>query len=88
MLNTIFSRKTAKFLEKSDKVLAQRLFTAAQALGSEPFPHDVKRVENQFFDNEKVFRIRVGDFRILYCVSYEKRRVLVVNIDKRPRAYD
>lgn len=46
------------------------------------------RVENQWFEGEKVFRVRVGDYRILYTVNYEKKRVLIVNLDKRSRAYD
>ncbi len=53
----------------------------------DPFPRDVKRVENQWFENEKVFRIRVGDYRVLYTVNYTKNRILIFSIDKRSRVY-
>lgn len=88
MLNVIFSRKADKFLDKVERELANRIIKSLQDLLSNPFPSDVKRVENQWFENEKVFRIRVGDCRILYTVNYQKNRLLVVNIDKRPRVYD
>ncbi len=87
MLNVEFSRKADKFLDKIEKELSKRLLDAAQTLQQDPFPHGTKRVENQWFEGEKVFRIRVGDYRILYSINYQKNRVMIVNIDKRPRAY-
>ena len=88
MLTVDFSRHTQKFLKKAEKILAARLFEAASELGNDPFPHGVKRVENQVVEGEKVFRIRIGAYRILYAVNPEKKRVLIVNIDKRQRVYD
>ncbi len=87
MFSVEFRRKADKFLDKVDLQLAARLVKAAEDLSAKPFPHDVVRVENEWFEGEKVFRIRVGDYRILYTVSYEKKRILIVNVDKRPRAY-
>ncbi len=88
MLSPEFSRKADKFLDKAEKELAVRLIKRIETLCSEPFPQEVTRVENQWFEGEKVFQVRVGDYRILYVVNYQKQRLLVVNIDKRPRAYD
>ena len=82
-----FSKKALKFLEKSETPVAKRLFNAITEIKNNPFPVDVKRVENQWFENEKVFRIRVGDYRILYSINYQKNRLMVVNIDKRSRIY-
>lgn len=36
---------------------------------------------------DKVFRVRVGHHRILYYVNHEKSLIVVISIDKRPRAY-
>ena len=58
-----------------------------ESLEAEPFPKGVTRVENQWFEKENVFRIRVGDYRILYSFNSEKKRVMIVNIDNRGRAY-
>src|SRR3989338_7231636 len=70
-----------------DRVLSQRLINAIAGLQEEPFPKGAVRVENEQFEREKVFRIRVGDYRILYAVNYLKNRMLIVNIDKRSRVY-
>jgi len=36
---------------------------------------------------EKVFRIRVSDFRVLYRVDYENLLLVVINIDLRKKVY-
>ena len=87
MLDLTFSRHASRFLEKTERITAKRIIDAAKALPMDPFPRDVKRVENQWFENEKVFRIRVGDYRVLYTVNYTKNRILIFSIDKRSRVY-
>ena len=37
---------------------------------------------------QKIFRVRVGDYRIRYVVFYDKNQLLITDIDKRPHAYD
>ncbi|HLF54574.1 MAG TPA: type II toxin-antitoxin system RelE/ParE family toxin [Candidatus Nanoarchaeia archaeon] len=87
MLRIEFSRKADKFLDKCEKDLCKRLVGAIQELQESPFPKDAKRVENQWFEGEKIFRIRIGDYRVLYCVDHQKSRIMIVNIDKRERVY-
>ena len=36
---------------------------------------------------EKAFRVRVGGYRVLYLVLLDENIVLVVNIDKKAKAY-
>ncbi len=79
-----FGSSVTKFLKKADAILYQRIAEKLQALSNNPFPQDAKRVRGH---KEKVFRVRIGDFRVLYIISLEKKEVLVINIDKRPRAY-
>lgn len=55
-------------------------------LEENPFPQEVERVED--FEGEKVFRVRVGDKRILYVVRYNPNKLIVVKVDKRSRVYD
>ena len=38
--------------------------------------------------SKSLFRIRVGDYRILYEVDYRNNLIGIVKIDKRPRVYD
>jgi len=50
-----------------------------------PYPKDRKRVGGR---KEKVFRVRVGGYRILYVVFNERNSLLISDIDKRETVYD
>ena len=84
MFSVEFSSQAKKFLKKSDKELAARIIKKSENLSVEPFPSDAKRVVNR---QEKIFRVRVGDYRIQYCVLYDKNLIFITEIEKRPRAY-
>ena len=84
MLDVKFSSKARKFLKKIDSVTWDRLIKKIEDLRKDAFPNDTKRVIGR---KEKVFRVRVGDYRILYVVFFEKDLLFIDNIDKRPRAY-
>ena len=53
------------------------------ALASQPFPPGVKKLINQ----ENVFRVRVGDYRILYQVEADKLLILVLRVGHRKDVY-
>ena len=73
-----------KFLKKLDPNNSQRIIGVVKRLTDDPIPHDSKRIIGE---KEKVFRIRVGKFRVLYRVDYENYRVVVIAIDSRERVY-
>ena len=85
MLNIELGNPAKKFLKKCNKNLYDRLMEKIRSLSLNPFPQDVVRVVGR---REKVFRVRVGDYRIQYIVYYEKNFILITDVDKRPRAYD
>jgi len=78
------SSRANKFLKTADKELYNRLINKLKKLAEDPIPHDAKKVVGQ---EEKIFRVRVGDYRVLYALFLDEKVVLVVNIDKRSRAY-
>ena len=84
MFDVNYSNQSQKFLKKSDKILAKRLLDKIEALRDKPIIHDSKRVEGF---KEKLFRVRVGDYRMLYEVDYENNLIGIVKIDKRPTVY-
>ena len=84
MFDVDYSNQAQNFLKKADKILVKRLLNKIDSLREEPFIPDTKRVEGS---KEKLFRVRVGDYRILYEVDYKNNKLGVVKIDKRPRAY-
>ncbi len=63
-----------------------RILERVDKLEQNPFPQEVERVED--FEGEKIFRIRVGDYRILYAVRYNPSKLIVVKVDKRSRVYN
>ena len=85
MLVVEFSTTAAKFLKKADSQVLKRILERIERLGADPFPSEVKRVVNA---KVKVFRVRVGDYRILYSVLFEKNVLLIVDIDNRERVYN
>ncbi len=85
MLNVELSSYANKFLKKAEKKVAQRIIERIEKLSEDPFPKEVKRVVNR---EEKIFRVRVGDYRVQYVVFYDKNLLFISDIDKRSRAYD
>ena len=85
MLAIELGNPAKRFLKKCSQDLYERLMKEIRSLALEPFPQGVKRVVGR---KEKVFRVRVGDYRIQYVVFYDKNLLLITDIDKRPRAYD
>ena len=64
-----FSSQARKFLKKTEKQIAKRIVEEIEKLTHDPFPSDVKRVVNR---KEKIFRVRVGDYRIEHCPTSEE----------------
>ena len=78
------SSRAYKFLDKVNDKLYNRIVRKIEKLSQDPFPSDAKRV---IVRKEKVFRLRVGKYRITYIVFHKDSVILIVDIDKRPRIY-
>ena len=76
----------AKFVKKFDNQTKERIKRKLLKLQEDPFPSEVERVEGH--KSEKIFRIRIGDYRILYFVRYESNQIFIAKIDKRSRVYN
>ena len=86
MLNIKIENKASKFIKRlAVKSDIKRIFDKITELANNPFPQDAKRVEG--YHDIKVFRVRVGNYRVLYFVDYDTKTVYIVNIDRRERVY-
>jgi len=85
MLAIELGNPAKRFLRNCESELYQRLMDRIRILAANPFPQDVKRVVGK---KEKVFRVRVGDYRIQYVVFFEQNIILISDVDKRSKAYD
>ncbi len=68
-----------KFIEKQDKQQRLRLYKAIYML---PHGTDIRRLAGT-----KMYRLRVGDFRILYEIDNGVYKINVINIDNRGQVY-
>ena len=85
MFSVEFGSDAKKFLKKAERQIAERIVKRIIKLREDPFPSDVKRVVGK---KDKIFRVRVGDYRIQYSVFYERNLIFISDIDKRERAFD
>jgi mRNA interferase RelE/StbE len=69
-----------KALPKKDKV---RIKTRIDALAENPYPADTKKLTNE----KDLYRIRAGDYRVIYTVQNKQLLILVVKIGHRREIY-
>lgn len=80
-----YSSKAKKFLEKLDKHILTRIIGRIEHLKVTPIPSDSKFIGRD--NGDKLFRYRIGDYRVLYKVKDKEKVVLIGKIDKRSRIY-
>ena len=73
----------SKELEKLPRQMVVRVVAAIRELAEDPYPQGVRKLSG--FD--RTFRIRVGDYRVLYDI-YENRLVIeIIRIRHRKDVY-
>ena len=84
MYQIAVARPAVKFLEKiSDKKLYFRLSKAINELAINPYSKGTTKLKG----SENEFRVRVGDYRIIYTVQDNILLVTVIYIDHRKQVY-
>ncbi len=84
MLKAEFSKDSIKFLKKCDDILYKRIVNKIKDLSKNPFPSNSVRIINR---KEKIFRVRVGDYRRIYEIFYDKNTLVISEINKRSKIY-
>lgn len=82
-LHIEFSRRALKTLEKSDSQTRKRILEKIKELRENPFPRGCRRVKGE----THVYRLRVGNKRILYKILWDEGVALVFKIEHRRRVY-
>ena len=77
-------KNALKFLTGLDKINRNRVLRKIKDLAKNPFPKEGIRIKGR---REKLYRIRVGNYRILYYVDEKSLIIFVFKIDKRSRIY-
>ncbi len=72
-----------KELQKLPRTMITRVVAAVSELSNEPFPHGVKKLVSSEFS----YRIRVGNYRVVYEVLENRLIVEIVRVRHRKDVY-
>ncbi len=78
-----WKRSAEKDLRKIDPQEIPRIIEATESLEDDPFPPQHRKLQG----SKTNYRIRVGDYRIIYHVNIKARIVTVFHIRHRKDAY-
>ena len=76
-------RRAVKALRKTPPHVRARLTEAIDALADEPRPHGLKTLDA----SKKLYRLRVGGYRVVYQVRDRQLVVLIVRVADRKEVY-
>jgi mRNA interferase RelE/StbE len=77
------SRSAEKDLRRIDRGMLPAIYQAIESLEEEPRPVGVKKLAGA----DRTFRIRVGDYRIVYEIENDVLVVLVIRVAHRKDVY-
>jgi mRNA interferase RelE/StbE len=78
-----FKPAALRQLEKLPRDFQKRIASKIQALRHDPFPSGCKKL----FGEPDTWRVRVGDYRVIYQVHRSVLLILVINIGHRREVY-
>ncbi|MDZ5473261.1 type II toxin-antitoxin system RelE/ParE family toxin [Bacillus sp. 31A1R] len=79
MYNLMYSKQAAKYIRKQDKPTKERLKEALLTLAENPYKRGVLDISSlQGVDG--AFRLRVGDFRIVYEIKNEELIIYIISV--------
>jgi mRNA interferase RelE/StbE len=83
MYHAEFTSSAARQLKKLPRDVQRRIAVAIDGLEHEPRPQGVRKLSAE----EGIYRIRVGDYRILYQIDDKVLLVLIVSVGDRKDIY-
>jgi mRNA interferase RelE/StbE len=78
-----FKLSAAEAIRKLPKAHQRRVIAKAEALADTPRPPECKKLHG----SDDFYRIRVGDYRIVYAVEDQDLVILVVRVGHRKEVY-
>ena len=78
----IWSESAASELKKLDRTVAKRIFGKVSQLCENPYHFDVTKMVGAPY-----FRLRVGDYRVIFDIQNDLLRILVLKVGHRKNVY-
>lgn len=82
MYNVAVPHAVAKQIKKLPQQVLKRVFKEIDGLGNNPRPPNNKKLAG-----DNLFRIRVGDYRVIYSIDDTNRYVVIVRVGHRREVY-
>jgi len=76
-------KREIKNLELMEKRLRKKVIEVLRSLEEDPFSLPYEKLRGR----ERIYRVRVADIRIVYLVDKKRRKVVVLRIRRREKAY-
>jgi mRNA interferase RelE/StbE len=88
MYEVYLTRRAQKEIGKLSHEVQDRVLEAIDGLMEDPTPHGCKKLKGDLLGDEfDYYRIRVGDYRVIYTLDDEEADVLVARVRHRREAY-
>ena len=84
MYSIRFNKQATKFLAKQSKDIQDKILAQTEALTHNPMPNGVKKLQG---NNSDMFRIRIGNYRVIYEINNNELIILVLKIGHRQDVY-
>ena len=78
-----FARSARRELETLDASIVRRVISRIEGLAQDPRPPGSRKLQGE----QNLWRIRIGDYRVIYSVDNRQRIVDIVRIRHRREAY-
>jgi mRNA interferase RelE/StbE len=78
-----WKRSATKELQKLPRQMISKIVAAVDSLSSNPYPQGVRKLVS----TENSYRIRVGDYRVLYNIVENKLIVEIIRVGHRKDIY-
>ncbi|MBI4430675.1 MAG: type II toxin-antitoxin system RelE/ParE family toxin [Candidatus Omnitrophica bacterium] len=77
-------RKVQKVFDQLSPLVQERVTVAIKGLTSNPRPAGTKKLSGKLIG---VWRVRIGDFRLLYEIDDKSKRVVLLDLGHRRQIY-
>lgn len=80
----VVARSAQKDLDSLPTEISSRLYPRIEALANEPRPDGCRKLKGE----KNSWRIRVGDYRVIYSIDDETRSIDIIKVRHRREVYD
>lgn len=83
-----FVESALDFLDSLPPKIRRQVAKRAKALHTDPHPQGSKKLKDvETAEGDPVYRVRSGDYRILYIVRSKPNEIIIIDIDNRKDVY-